>query len=200
MLKALLISRAVVARVFREKSMRSIWILACCCVLLAACSGGNNIFAKKQSATAILAPTKGNAVSGTVNFTQKGDVVLVEAKVNGLKPNGTNGIHIHEKGNCSAADASSAGGHFNPTSSQHGGPTGATRHGGDLGNLKADANGYAQLSEEVSGLALGADPNSIIGRAVIVHAGADDLKTQPSGNSGARVACGLISKNPDKFF
>ncbi|HEX4986457.1 MAG TPA: superoxide dismutase family protein [Burkholderiales bacterium] len=180
--------------------MRSFWILACGCALLAACSGASNLFAKKQSATAILAPTKGNAVSGTVNFTQKGDVVLVEAKINGLKPNGSSGIHIHEKGNCSAADASSAGGHFNPTGSRHGGPTGAARHGGDLGNLKADANGYAQLSEEIGGISLGTDPASIIGRAVIVHAGTDDMKSQPAGNSGARVACGLISKNPDKFF
>jgi len=180
--------------------MKSAWILICGCVLLAACSGTSNIFSKKQSATAVLAPTKGNAVSGTVNFTQKGDVVLVEAKVNGLKPNGTNGMHIHEKGNCSAADASSAGGHFNPSSSQHGGAVGAPRHGGDLGNLQADANGNAQMSIEVSGISLGTDANSIAGRAVIVHAGADDLKTQPSGNSGARVACGLISKNPDKFF
>ena len=180
--------------------MKSVWILICGSVVLAACSGGNNIFSKKQSATAVLAPTKGNSVSGTVNFTQKGDMVLVEAKVNGLKPNGTNGIHVHEKGNCSAADASSAGGHFNPSSSQHGGPSGAARHGGDLGNLKADANGFAQMSIEVGGVSLGTGPNSITGKAVIVHAGADDLKTPPSGNSGARVACGLISKNPDKFF
>jgi Cu-Zn family superoxide dismutase len=183
--------------------MKSVWILICGCVLLAACSGNSsisNIFSKKPSATAVLAPTKGNSVSGTVNFTQKRDVVLVEARVNGLKPHGTNGIHIHEKGNCSAADASSAGGHFNPSSSQHGGPAGATRHGGDLGNLKADVNGYAQMSIEVTGISLGTDPNSITGRAVIVHAGADDFKTQPSGNSGARVACGLISKNPDRFF
>ncbi len=182
--------------------MKSVWILICGCVLLAACSGNSkisDIFSKKHSATAVLASTKGNSVSGTVNFTQRGDVVLVEAKVNGLKPNGSSGIHIHEKGNC-AGDAASAGGHFNPSSSQHGGPAGATRHGGDLGNLKADANGYAQTSIEVSGISLGTDSNSITGRAVIVHAGADDFKTQPSGNSGARVACGLISKNPDKFF
>ena len=180
--------------------MKSVWILICGCVLLAGCSGTSNFFSKKLSATAVLAPTKGNSVSGTVNFKQKGDMVLVEAKVNGLKPNGSNGIHVHEKGNCSAADGSSAGGHFNPSSSKHGGPGGDTRHGGDLGNLKADANGYAQMSIEVSGISLGTDPNSITGRAVIVHAGEDDLKTQPSGNSGARVACGLISKNPDKVF
>jgi Cu-Zn family superoxide dismutase len=180
--------------------MKSVSILVCCCALLTACSGGGNMFAKKQSATAIVAPTKGNNVSGTVNFTQKGDVVLVEAKINGLKPNGTQGIHVHEKGNCSSADAMSAGGHFNPASSTHGGPAGDTRHGGDLGNLKADATGYAQLSEEIAGVSLGTGPNSIVGRAIVVHADEDDFKTQPSGHSGARVACGLISKNPDKFF
>jgi superoxide dismutase, Cu-Zn family len=184
----------------RENAMKSIWILIGGCVVLAACSTTSEFFSKKQSATAILAPTKGNSVSGTVNFTQKGDMVLVEAKINGLKPNGTNGFHVHEKGNCSAPDASSAGGHFNPSSTQHGGPAGAARHGGDLGNLKADSNGYAQVSLEIGGVSLGTGPNSIIGKAVIVHAGADDLKTQPSGNSGARVACGLISKNPDKVF
>lgn len=169
-------------------------------VLLPACGNMGQVFSKKQSATAVLAPTKGNSVSGTVNFTQKGDIVLVEAKVNGLKANGTHGFHIHEKGNCSAADATSAGPHFNPGGSQHGGPSGNARHGGDLGNLKADANGYAQATLEIRGITLGTEANSIIGRAVIVHAGVDDLKSQPAGNSGARVACGLISKNPDKIF
>jgi Cu-Zn family superoxide dismutase len=174
--------------------------IGACILLLPACSTMGNVFSKKQSATAVLAPTKGNTVSGTVNFTQKGEVVLVEAKINGLKANGTHGFHIHEKGNCSAGDASSAGGHFNPAASRHGGPSGTARHGGDLGNLKADANGYAQASLEIRGITLGTESNSIIGRAVIVHAGLDDLKSQPAGNSGARVACGLISKNPDKFF
>lgn len=169
-------------------------------VLLPACSNMGQVFSKKQSATAVLAPTKGNSVSGTVNFTQKGEVVLVEAKINGLKANGTHGFHIHEKGNCSAADASSAGAHFNPASAQHGGPSGNARHGGDLGNIKADANGYAQAALEIRGISLGTDTRSVIGRAVVVHAGVDDLKSQPAGNSGARVACGLISKNPDKFF
>ncbi|MEO8004738.1 MAG: superoxide dismutase family protein [Betaproteobacteria bacterium] len=179
--------------------MRSVSILVCSCALLTACGGGS-MFAKKQSATAIIAPTKGNSVSGIVNFTQKGDVVVVEAKINGLKPNSVHGIHVHEKGDCSAADASSAGGHFNPTASVHGGPAGGARHGGDLGNLTADENGYAQLTAEVADISLGIGQNSILKRAVIVHADEDDLKTQPTGHSGARVACGLISKNPDKFF
>jgi Cu-Zn family superoxide dismutase len=169
-------------------------------MLLPACASMNEVFSKKQSATAVLAATKGNSVTGTVNFTQKGDVVLIEAKINGLKPNGVHGFHVHEKGNCSAPDAASAGGHFNPSASQHGGPSGTARHGGDLGNLKADAGGFAQMSIEVSGISLGTAADSIIGRAVVVHAGADDLKSQPAGNSGARVACGLISKNPDKIF
>ena len=180
--------------------MKIKWALIGLCVLLPACSNLSNMFTRNPSATAVLAPTKGNSVSGTVNFTQKGEVVLVEAKISGLPANGTHGFHIHEKGNCSAADASSAGGHFNPSGSKHGGQVGAVRHGGDLGNLRADANGFAQASIEVGGITLGTDPKSIIGRAVIVHAGPDDLKSQPAGNSGARVACGLISKNPDKVF
>ena len=180
--------------------METKWALIGVCLLLPACSNVSSLFTRNPSATAVLAPTKGNSVSGTVNFTQKGEVVLVEAKITGLAANGTHGFHIHEKGNCSAADASSAGGHFNPSGAKHGGQVGAVRHGGDLGNLRADANGYAQASIEVMGITLGAEANSIIGRAVIVHGGPDDLKSQPAGNSGPRVACGLISKNPDKIF
>ena len=180
--------------------MKSKWALISVCMLLPACTSMSNLFTRNPSATAVLAPTKGNSASGTVNFTQKGEVVRVEAKISGLAANGTHGFHIHEKGNCSAADASSAGAHFNPSGAKHGGPVGAVRHGGDLGNLRADANGYAQASLEVMGIALGTDPNSIIGRAVVVHGGPDDLKSQPAGNSGPRVACGLISKNPDKVF
>jgi len=180
--------------------MKNQWALIVVCVLIPACSNLSGMFTRNPSATAVLAPTKGNSVSGTVNFTQKDGVVLVEAKITGLSANGTHGFHIHEKGNCSAADASSAGGHFNPSGDKHGGQVGAVRHGGDLGNLRADANGFAQASFEVTGITLGADANSIIGRAVIVHGGPDDLKSQPAGNSGPRVACGLISKNPDKVF
>ena len=180
--------------------MKSVWFVVCMCALLSACGGSSGIFSRKLSAIAVLAPTKDNSVSGTVSFAQKGDVVVVEAAINGLKANGTHGIHIHEKGNCRAADASSAGAHFNPATSRHGGPAGTARHAGDLGNLIADANGSARMTIEIDGASLSAGANSIIGRSVIVHASADDLQTQPSGNSGARVACGLIGKNPDKLF
>jgi Cu-Zn family superoxide dismutase len=164
-----------------------------------ALAGCKSMSVRSPTAVATLGPTKDNTASGTVRFTQKGDVVLVEATVKGLSP-GLHGFHIHERGNCTAADASSAGGHFNPGGAGHGGPGSATRHGGDLGNLEADAGGTAVYRVEVTGITLDASERSIIGRAVIVHEKADDLATQPSGNSGARVACGLISKSADKWF
>jgi Cu-Zn family superoxide dismutase len=145
-------------------------------------------------AVADLQPTQGNGASGTVSFVQKGDRLLVDARVKGLKP-GPHGFHVHEKGDCGAPDAMSAGGHFNPTGSAHGSPAGDRRHGGDLGNLEADAGGNAALNATiplhgVSVAAPGAD--SIVGRALIVHADPDDFTTQPTGNSGKRVACGVI--------
>jgi Cu-Zn family superoxide dismutase len=163
---------------------------------LASCT---NMSLRSPTAVANLAPTKGNQVSGTVNFTQKGELVLVEGRVTGLTP-GPHGFHIHEKGNCTAPDASSAGGHFNPTGAPHGAPTADARHAGDLGNLEADASGTAVYRTEVRGISLGAGEDSIIGRAVVVHANRDDLTSQPAGNAGGRQACGLISKSKDKWF
>jgi Cu-Zn family superoxide dismutase len=142
-------------------------------------------------ARAVLTGTKGHeGVKGLVTFTVKGDVVVVNASITGLTP-GKHGFHIHEKGDCSAPDGSSAGGHFNPTHMKHGAPTDAERHVGDLGNVVADEKGNATLvwNDKVIKLS---GPNSIIGKGVIVHAGEDDLKSQPTGNAGARVACGVI--------
>ena len=116
----------------------------------------------------------------------------MEGEINGLTP-GKHGFHIHEKGDCSAADASSAGGHFNPTGMPHGGRRGSQRHLGDLGNITADKSGIARFAFTDGWITL-AGVNSIIGHAVVVHAQADDLKSQPSGNAGARVACGVIEK------
>jgi Cu-Zn family superoxide dismutase len=170
--------------------------VAAAVALLAACS---QMGVRSPTATAQLAPTEGNQVAGTVNFLQRGDTVQVDAKVIGLTP-GRHGFHVHERGNCTAADGSSAGAHFNPAGTEHGGPQGAPHHGGDLGNLEADANGIAVYSAQIAGISLGTGEDSIIGRAVIVHASADDLKSQPAGNAGARQACGLISKSKDKWF
>lgn len=167
------------------------------CLLISACANTTDAVQGKPAAVAELEPTAGNTVKGTVEFTQKGDLVVAEAKISGLSPNSLHGFHIHETGDCSAADASSAGGHFDPTASPHGGPGGEVRHGGDLGNLKADANGNARSSVKVGGVTIDGGPDRIVGRAVVIHAGADDLKSQPAGNSGGRVACGVINPAPE---
>ena len=141
-------------------------------------------------AIAVLHSTAGNHVAGTVTFAASGDEVKVVADLTGLTP-GKHGFHIHEFGDCSSADAKSAGGHFNPSGHQHGAPGATDRHAGDLGNIEADASGKAHLemSDKVMKLS-GSD--SIVGHAVIVHEKADDLKTQPTGDAGGRVACGVI--------
>jgi superoxide dismutase, Cu-Zn family len=142
-------------------------------------------------AIAVLHPTAGNKVSGTVTFTQVADGVQVRAEISGLTP-GTHGFHVHEFGDCSAPDAMSAGAHFNPTNKPHAGPDAAERHVGDMGNVQADASGNAKLDYVDHDISLGKDSKSVIGRSVIVHAQRDDLKSQPAGDAGARVACGVI--------
>lgn len=146
-------------------------------------------------AQATLQPTQGNITSGSVSFTQKGDQLVVDARVTGLTP-GPHGFHVHEKGDCSAPDGASAGGHFNPSAKAHGSPAHAMHHGGDFGNLVADAGGQAvlQLTIPLSEISLAQDaPNSVLKKGVIVHADPDDYLTQPTGNSGKRLACGVIT-------
>ena len=140
-------------------------------------------------ATVQLKPTQGNKTVGEATFedTGKGGV-HVFLIVHGLKPNSEHGFHIHEAGDCSAPDAMSAKGHFNPTGKPHGNPASGEHHAGDLPALKADAKGVAKLDTTVSGIAV----SGLVGRGLIVHADPDDYKTQPTGNSGARVACGVI--------
>jgi len=145
------------------------------------------------SAVAPLETTKGNATSGSVNFVQKGTKVLVTAKVSGLTP-GAHGFHIHEKGDCSSGDGMSAGGHFNPQGKPHAHPTTPDRHAGDMPMLQANASGEATLTVELDVITIGTGATDIVGRAVIVHKDPDDFTTQPTGNSGARVACGVIRK------
>ena len=142
------------------------------------------------AAVAVLIPTTGNDVHGVVRFTQVAGGVRVVADVTGLKP-GKHGFHVHEFGDASAPDGSAAGGHFNPTHEAHGAPTAEHHHAGDLGNLAAGPDGHAVLDFVEPALALDG-PASIVGRGLIVHAGEDDLKSQPVGNAGARVACGVI--------
>ena len=141
-------------------------------------------------AVAEMKPTQGNNVQGTVTFEPlSGGQVKVTAHLTGLTP-GSHGFHIHENGDCSAPDATSAGGHYNPTGSPHGEPS-PEHHMGDLGNVEAGQDGMAHYENTVSFVEL-EGANSIVGKAVIVHADPDDLKSQPSGNAGARLACGVI--------
>jgi Cu-Zn family superoxide dismutase len=143
-------------------------------------------------ARAVLQPTKGSQTSGQLWFSEAFGKVKVEAQVAGLDPNSTHGIHIHEYGDCTAPDASSAGGHYNPQAHQHGAPDSEARHVGDLGNLKTDKKGNATLSLEITNASINGTLNPIIGRAVIVHKNPDDLISQPTGGAGPRIACGVI--------
>ena len=136
---------------------------------------------------AALEPANGSNVKGEVTFSQDGRHVRVTGEITGLKP-GLHGLHLHEKGDCSAPDASSAGGHFNPEGKKHGGPTSAERHAGDIGNVTANRSGTATVDSTLTGVSLA----SLTGKGLVVHAKADDEKSDPAGNSGARVACGVV--------
>jgi Cu-Zn family superoxide dismutase len=160
--------------------------------LLAACSSMGQ--QQGPTATATIAPTAGNTARGKVTFTQKGDKVTVAAQLSGLSPGG-HGFHVHEKGDCSAPDGASAGGHYNPTLKPHGAPDAAEHHAGDMPMLQADASGNASLTADVSGMTIGGLMGNIVGRSVVVHKDPDDYKSQPAGNSGARIGCGVIQKS-----
>ena len=162
--------------------------LASCALLLSACT---TMEPGEPAVAASVRPSSGSQTSGTVKFTQVLSRVRVDARFSLLTP-GLHGIHVHEKGDCSAPDAMSAGGHFNPFLKKHGAPDSANSHSGDLGNLTADASGNATLTLWLDGISVSTGKDGVIGRAVIVHAGPDDLKTDPTGNSGGRVACGVI--------
>jgi len=184
------------------KKLLSFTILLVLTGILSGCNSGGNTPARDAveqqpaplQASALLAPTQGNAVQGNVIFRHEADGgVRIIAEVSGLTP-GSRGFHIHETGDCSAPDASSAGGHFNPHQTAHGKEGEGEYHAGDLPSLQADADGNASLNVVLHGINLTGD-HSIIGRGLIVHADPDDYTSQPTGNSGARVACAVIQKD-----
>jgi Cu-Zn family superoxide dismutase len=142
-------------------------------------------------AAAILEGRSGTEVRGSVTFIPAGDKVIVSARVTGLTP-GEHGFHVHEVGDCSAPDATSAKGHFNPGAKPHGHHEGSEHHAGDLPNLLAGADGNASYSAELTGVRLAEGNTGILGRSVVIHADPDDYKSQPAGNSGKRIACGVI--------
>ena len=158
-------------------------------LFLAACAGQP---APSATATATLSPTQGRGTAGRLNFQARGEQVAVQARITGLKPNAEHGFHVHEKGDCSAPDGTSAGGHFNPHGQAHGHPHTGMHHAGDMPALRADANGVAEVSFTMPKVTIGSGAADLVGRAVIVHAMPDDYRTQPTGNAGARIACGVI--------
>jgi len=171
--------------------MKARTLIAACAaaVLLAACETTPT---EPLRASAQLKPTKGNKTVGEVIFEQAGSKVRVHVAVQALKPGQEHGFHIHEVGDCSSGDGMSAKGHFNPYGKPHGHYGSAERHAGDLPALKANAKGRAVVQFEVDTITLEPGPANIIGRSVIVHAQRDDYKTQPTGDAGARLACGVI--------
>ena len=148
------------------------------------------LLGEPTKAIAVLHPTKGSNVEGVVTFTKSGEEMKNVADVSGLTP-GKHGFHIHEFGDCSSPDGKAAGGHFNPTNDPHAGHDVAQRHEGDMGNIEADSSGKAHL-ELTDNMMMMSGEKSIIGHSVIVHEKADDLKSQPTGDAGGRVACGVI--------
>jgi Cu-Zn family superoxide dismutase len=168
--------------------------LAALCLLLDRPGAKGNPAAETMAgptkAMCIMQPLSDSKVSGTVYFTVRGDDVEITGQISGLTP-GPHGFHVHEFGDLSSKDGMSTGGHFNPEGKKHGGIHDKERHVGDLGNITADAKGVAILNIKDKMIKLDG-PNCILGRGLIVHAKADDEKTQPSGDAGGRIGGGVI--------
>ncbi len=144
--------------------------------------------AELSQAVCVLLPTMGNKVRGRIAFSETKDgTTRVRGRVTHLTP-GLHGFHIHQYGDLTDRTGKSAGGHFNPEGHDHGGPDAEKRHAGDLGNIEANADGVAQVDISVKGLKV----HFVLGRSIVVHGGKDDLKSQPSGDAGPRVAVGVI--------
>jgi Cu-Zn family superoxide dismutase len=171
--------------------MKPVLFLALAGAVLAGCQSTPE---EEPRANAQLKPTKGNKAFGEVIFTQVGSKVRVVAYLDGLRPDREHGFHIHDAGDCSSDDGMSAKGHFNPQGKPHGHFQSAERHGGDLPALKSDKSGRAKLDVEMDIITVTPGPTSVIGRGLIVHADPDDYRTQPTGNAGARLACGVIQR------
>lgn len=174
------------------KNVRTVLLTSACASLLflvAACEyfglGGGIV------ATAEISGREGSTLEGVAMFTEIGGVVKIHVALKGAPP-GDHAIHVHENGDCSAADFKSAGGHFNPDGHDHGGPDSEAHHAGDLGNLTVQDDGTCIYEIESSELTVSEGTHSVVGKAVIVHEKADDLTSQPSGAAGPRIACGVV--------
>lgn len=169
--------------------MKKIILFSCICSLLIACSSKEKKEETVVSTTTAKAMVKGK-VNAEVSFLPTAQGVVMKVYATGLKPNSTHGFHIHENGVCDRPDYKSAGDHFNPGKHSHGGPSASIKHLGDLGNLISNSQGVAEKEILMADLK---DVNLINKKAVIIHEKADDYVTQPSGDSGNRIACGIIN-------
>jgi Cu-Zn family superoxide dismutase len=173
-----------------KKRVIGLLALAVPMVLLGAKAEGQAVKGGPKSAVAVIHGFGDHPVKGVIYFTATDGGVDIVGEITGLKP-GKHGFHIHEFGDCSSADPKCHGGHFNPDKKKHGGPDSVERHVGDLGNITANGRGQAEIRMKDKLIAL-SGPHSIIGRAVIIHAGVDDMKTDPAGNAGDRIAGGVV--------
>jgi superoxide dismutase, Cu-Zn family len=170
--------------------MKKLFVAAAAAAVLAACQSTPQ---EPVRATAALQPTKGSKAFGEATFEEvEGGKVRVIVFAQGLKPNAEHGFHIHEAGDCSSGDGMSTKGHFNPHGKPHGQPTSGERHAGDLPAFKSDKGGRAKVDVTLDIITVRPGPASVVGRGLIIHADPDDYKTQPTGNAGARIACGVI--------
>ncbi|MCA1763830.1 MAG: superoxide dismutase family protein [Flavobacteriales bacterium] len=168
------------------KTLFQITIITALSALLASCGA-------EEMARAPITPSSGSAVSGNVVFTQKNGEVLMEAKITGLSE-GIHAIHIHENGDCSAEDGSSAGGHWDPTSEDHGEWSKDHFHRGDIGNMEVGSDGIGYITKKTDLWCVGCkdETKNVVGKSIIVHADEDDFISQPSGAAGKRIGCGVI--------
>lgn len=168
--------------------MKKFALVSVSLLLFGACASMN-----RPTATATLAPTAGSTAQGTVRFVQLADgSVRVSVALTGV-PAGVHGFHVHENGDC-GDNGNAAGGHFNPSATPHGAPHDATRHAGDFGNVTSTDGGRVDHEFTTNSITVESGTNSVVGRAVILHANPDDLTTQPTGNAGGRIACGVVQR------
>lgn len=168
------------------------WLAIPAMLVLAATTGCAGMTKGGNAAEATLEARSGSVTTGTVALRERGDTVVARVQLRGLAPNSQHGFHVHEKGDCSAPDAASAGPHFDPGGQPHGKPGSGAHHAGDLQNLQADGAGNVNTEVQLEGLTLAPGANSIVGRSLVVHRDPDDYVSQPTGNSGPRIACGVI--------
>jgi len=167
-------------------------LTAGCIMVVAFVSLTSMGMAASREAVAVVYPASGSTCKGLVRITQDASSVKLVADIEGLAPGSKHAFHVHEFGDCSAPDAMSAGTHYDPAQTKHHGmPNDKASHAGDMGNIEADASGKVHFELTLDGASVDGPLSPVLGRAVIIHANPDDF-SQPVGNAGGRIGCGVI--------